>query len=301
MLTKRSIEKRLEKVSALRKLSIWWADRKATSWQRRNPGRPFSDYYVAHVRRHLDRGRPHPTLGNQGFDHEVGTKIGWDQANFATRGRNAWREYLAAGVEPWMRIVDYGCGSLRVGQHAIRFAERGNYWGIDVSQSFIDDGRKLVDPSLIEDKRPQMSVISDELINLIAVWEPQFIFSHTVLQHVPEAELEAYFKRLAIMMGPACRAVLEFVAAPRTQRHKAMSWAYSDAHLYAIAAKADPTWSIAFEAVAEGDSKVMRKPRRVMILERAVEKIALARWGGTIRRGHAPRRAWPIALACGSA
>lgn len=268
MPTKRYFEKALERLAFARHLSIWMADRRAAAWQRRNPGKPFSDYYVEHVRYRLDRGKPHPTLGSQGFDHELGSQIDWNRANFATRGRNAWREYLATGVKPGMRIVDYGCGSLRVGQHAIRFADRGNYWGIDVSETFIEDGRKLLDPALIDDKRPRLSAISDKLIDLIGVWEPHFIFSHTVIQHIPEVELPLYFERLTRMMGPGCTAVIEYIVAPRTTRIKSMSWAYCDTHLLAAATAVDPNLSIRFEAVADGTSRVMKKPRRVMILDR---------------------------------
>ncbi len=269
MLTKRFVEKGIERLAFARGFSIWWADRNAAAWRRRNPGKPFSDYYVDHVRQHLDRGKAHPTLGSQGFDHELGNQVDWNRANFATRGRNAWREYRAAGIDPGMRIVDYGCGSLRVGQHAIRFADQGNYWGIDVSETFIDDGRALLDPSQIDDKRPRLSAISDELIDLIGVWSPHFIFSHTVIQHVPQAELHTYFDRLARMMGPASRAVIEFIAAPRTKRLKAMSWAYSDIRLRKEALAIDPTWAISFADVASGTSRAMNKPRRVMMLERA--------------------------------
>ena len=268
MLTMRYVEKKVEQLPVARSLSIWWADRQSAAWRRRNPGKSFSDYYVDHVRRHLDRGKPHPTLGQVGFTHETGTGIDWDRANFAIRGRNAWREYRAAGVEPQMRIVDYGCGSLRVGQHAIRFADRGNYWGLDVAETFIEQGRRLVDPQLLEDKRPRLSAITERLIDLVAVWEPHFIFSHTVIQHVPEDELPLYFARLAKMMGPGCKAVIEFISAPRTKRIKAMSWAYSEARLRAAALSVDPSWSISIEDVADGTSQVMKKPRRVMILER---------------------------------
>ena len=114
-----------------------------------------------------------------------------------------------------------------------------------------------------------LAFITDPLIDLIGVWQPHFIFSHTVIQHVPDAELPIYFERLTRMMGPGCKAVIEYIAAPRTSRIKAMSWAYSDAHLLAAAKAVDPGLSIRFEAVADGTSRVMKKPRRVMILERA--------------------------------
>lgn len=278
MLTWRALEKRIERHALARQLSIWWADRRARAWQKRNPGKPFSDYYVDHVRSHLSRGRPHPTLGNQGFTDEVGNRVEWDRANFAERGRNAWHEYRRAGVLPGMRCVDYGCGSLRVGQHAIRFLDVGNYWGIDVTQSFIEEGRALVDPALLADKRPRLSLIEDGLIDLIGVWRPDFIFSHTVIQHVPEAELAIYFDRLARMMGPGCKAVIEFIAAPATKRLKAMSWAYADETLRAAAAAIDPALAISFEPLAARDRVVMKKPRHAMILERpaAVGEIRLA-------------------------
>lgn len=272
MLTKRLIEKGLERLTFIRRVSIWWADRQAAAWRRRNPGRPFSDYYVDHVRQHLDRGKPHPTLGSQGFDHELGSHVDWDRANFATRGGKAWREYLAAGVEPQMRIVDYGCGSLRVGQHAIRFADPGHYWGIDVSDTFLNEGRSLLEPALIAQKQPRLDAITDALIGEIAAWKPDFIFSHTVIQHVPAAELPDYFGRLATMMGPGSKAVIEYIAAPQTKRIKAMSWAYDDDTLNKAATAADADWSITIEDVADGTSRVMKKPRRVLILTRAAAK-----------------------------
>lgn len=270
MPTWRALEKTIERISIARHASIWWADRRVRAWQVRNPGKSFSDYYVDHVRQHLNRGRPHPTLGRQGFADEVGPRIGWDQSNFAKRGLDAWFEYRRAGVLPGMRCVDYGCGSLRVGQHAIRFLDVGNYWGIDITESFIDEGRAMIDPVLLDDKRPRLSVIEDKLIDLIGVWAPHFIFSHTVLQHVPEAELAPYFDRLIRMMTPGCKAVIEFITAPATKRIKAMSWAYADDMLRAAAEAIDPTLAISFQPVASGvESRIMAKPRRVMVLERS--------------------------------
>ena len=75
MVTLRSVEKRFEQMSVARSLSIWWTDRRAAAWQRRNPGRPFSEFYVARVHRQMAAGRPHPTLGNRGFSSEVGSGV----------------------------------------------------------------------------------------------------------------------------------------------------------------------------------------------------------------------------------
>ena len=269
MVTLRSVEKRFEQMSVARSLSIWWTDRRAAAWQRRNPGRPFSEFYVARVHRQMAAGRPHPTLGNRGYSSEIGSGVEWDRNSFAVRGLGAWFEYRRMGVQPGMRCVDYGCGTLRVGQHAIRYLERGHYWGIDVTGSFMEQGKALLDAAMFEDKRPRLSLITDDLIDLLAVWQPHFIFSHTVVQHVPERELPVYFERLSRMMGPGSKAVIEFVGAPEVERFKAMSWAYPDETLAAVALAVDPHWSLSFEALPWADSQVRNKPRRFMVVTRA--------------------------------
>ena len=47
--------------------------------------------------------------------------------------------------------VDYGCGTLRVGQHVIRFLPAGGYVGLDISTYLLDQGCSLLAPSLVDE------------------------------------------------------------------------------------------------------------------------------------------------------
>lgn len=46
----------------------------------------------------------------------------------------------AAGLEETDRVLDFGCGSLRLGRCLIPFLRRGNYYGIDPHDWLIQDG-----------------------------------------------------------------------------------------------------------------------------------------------------------------
>lgn len=66
---------------------------------------------------------------------------------------------LAEGMEPQHRLLDIGCGALRLGCRAVPYLEPGHYWGTDASRALMLQGRavELADPSrlppehLIED------------------------------------------------------------------------------------------------------------------------------------------------------
>ena len=46
-------------------------------------------------------------------------------------GKCTFESLVAAGVRPEHRVLDFGCGALRVGQWLIRYLEKGRYFGID--------------------------------------------------------------------------------------------------------------------------------------------------------------------------
>jgi hypothetical protein len=46
----------------------------------------------------------------------------------------------ANGLMPEHKLLDIGCGSLRLGVRAAEFLEPGNYWGTDLSSALLDAG-----------------------------------------------------------------------------------------------------------------------------------------------------------------
>jgi SAM-dependent methyltransferase len=219
------------KKSAGRRLRISVEDARWRAWQNDNPGRSFADYYAQQITRTLAAGQPHRTLGVGAYSESsliTGTgKYSTDR--FAQRGFSKFVALREWNLRPDERVIDYGCGSLRVGQHLIRYLDRGNYIGLDVTDAFYRDGLQMLEPGLVEAKAPYLAVIDDALIARLAHNPPDIVLSVAVVMHVPPEELDTFFNRLLRLMGPATRAMIHVDVAARELRTAPKSWAYTAA------------------------------------------------------------------------
>jgi trans-aconitate methyltransferase len=100
-------------------------------------------------------------------------------------------ELVAQGIKPSDTVVDYGCGTLRLGVRFIDYLDADRYVGLDIDDRIIAAGRDHLRADLVEAKRPVLEVISPQ--SLARAW----IFSNGVLPHVPPDHLNAYFTNLA--------------------------------------------------------------------------------------------------------
>ncbi len=94
----------------------------------------------------LRAGHRHPTLG---YHPDRGDADWWQagQARFS-------KMIETFGIAPQDRVIDYGCGTLRLGGHFMRYLDRGGYFGLDVAQDLITMGRELVGEDVIADRAP---------------------------------------------------------------------------------------------------------------------------------------------------
>jgi len=221
----------LGNMPAIRAVPIWIFDRKFRAWKKSNPEGTFAEFYVADAESRIARGQQHSTLGMRGWSSRGSTAVDWDINNFSGRGLVNWHQILALGLTPDMRCVDYGCGSLRLGQHAIRYLDPGNYFGVDLSDAFFTAGLKLLPPEMIESKQPRFGIISDALLESVRKWAPDFIFANAVLQHVAPDEVDRFLGNLKAMMTRATSAYLIYVSGERLHRIKPVTWSYPDALL----------------------------------------------------------------------
>jgi hypothetical protein len=95
---------------------------------------------------------------------------------FQESGLNEFNKLLALGLKADDICVDYGCGTLRVGQHVIRYIGPGCYWGFDIHGAYLEAGRNLMDGALIAEKRPHLRVISANTVTECASHQPSFVF-----------------------------------------------------------------------------------------------------------------------------
>jgi len=255
---------KLANLPGIRAVPIWIWNRRYEAWKAAHPEGSFADFYAADAEAKIRKGKSHATLGVRSWADGQAGPVEWDQSTFARRGRENWQQIVELGLKPHMRCVDYGCGSLRLGQHAIRYLDPGNYWGIDISDAFYSEGLKLLPPKLLQEKQPRLDVIADPLLAEISSWSPDFIFANAVLQHVPPEELGLFFGRLAAMMTATSRAYIIFVAGAGAKRIKGMSWAYSPAVLEREAAALIPGAALrlqepiaAYQRIAGGNRKIL--------------------------------------------
>lgn len=208
-------------------LSTLLADANFRLWRWRNEGGTFADYYAATVTRRLDSGLPHRTLGLRQYTKQAAYDAPLLTIDlFKDRGRDQVELLRRLGLEPHFRCIDYGCGSLRLGQHLISLLPPGHYCGLDVTDRFYLDGIRLIEPALLAAKQPRLAVIGDEVIAELAGNPPDFLFSYAVLKHIPPQELRTYFTRIGRLIGPQTRALIFFSEASDIRRISSMNWAY---------------------------------------------------------------------------
>jgi hypothetical protein len=164
-------------------------------WLAQHPGSTYGHYYIHDAYDTLRAGGPHATLGIDNVD----------EGTVRRRARNIVADLKRAGCMPEHVVVDYGCGSLWVGEALMAYLRPGNYIGLDVADLFYKDGLARLTPAFVASRRPVLRVIDDASLAEARDRRPDFIFSAAVMQHVPRAELASYFSRIASMACPHTR------------------------------------------------------------------------------------------------
>jgi hypothetical protein len=185
-------------------------------WRRRG-SKPFKDFFAQSVEAKLRKGRPHRSLGGDLFGREYGKT-----------GSGLFRQFVSFGLKPGNVCVDYGCGTLRLGVHAINYLNPRCYWGLDISDFLLQEGRKLIGDTLWLEKQPNLRVISPDTIAEVAAASPTMLFSTKVLIHVHPDELPEYFRNIMKIIGASGQAIITGKwSEGETIRYSQMSWAHA--------------------------------------------------------------------------
>jgi hypothetical protein len=130
------------------------------------------------------------------------------EGSFEESGEKRFRSIVRAGLKPDDIYVDYGCGTLRVGLHAINYLNPGNYWGMDIAETLLETGRDLIGETLMAEKKPNLRVITPEAVAEVAAQKPQLLFSTRVLKAVHEGDLTEYIQNIVRIIGDSGRAIV---------------------------------------------------------------------------------------------
>jgi hypothetical protein len=219
-----------------------------TRYRIAHPGASFADYYADYVTRRLDRGRGHPTLGKR---HQLPnapfTRNPLIEREYhSERGLPIFEFLVDLGLKPEHVCIDYGCGSLRIGQHLISYLNTGNYWGLDLTDRFYRDGLDLLADPVAESKKPNLRIISDEALVAAAAASADFIISYAVLTHVPPVETGIFFDRAMSLMTSKTVLVFSFQEAMKSFRRGGKGWAQDAATIERLIRERKPDAQIRY-------------------------------------------------------
>ncbi len=186
-------------------------------WLEKNPGGTYAQYQTSRELISLGKGKDHATLGKKLRKYPDNW---WDAGieGFARLKR-------MSKLKPDDRVVDYGCGSLRIGGHFIRFLDPERYFGVDVTDGFYEMGKDLIGPEMVAEKRPRFAVIGDASVAAAAAFAPDIVYSTAVSYHVHPSETPVYYGNLQrIAAKPGARLFFDVSISDVPLRNKSWCW-----------------------------------------------------------------------------
>ena len=169
------------------------------------------DYANHLVSKHLNSDTEHTKIGGKLKD-----------SNKTTRDINALIK-LAENIKKTTRIIDYGCGTLRIGIPLIKFLDEGNYFGADVSNDILQKCVELLGKDLLSHKKPFFkNILEESFMSEASKHQADLVFSYGVSFHVHNNELEYYCNNIKnLAHKKSCRIALQtIVSKSEFQFHK---------------------------------------------------------------------------------
>lgn len=223
----------------------WWRGTKRyLAWRLRNPLAPYEDYYVHAVMRKV-RGTGHPAIGPKSRPVRAQTEL----LDFLKR----------YGLQPGDVAVDYGCGSLRLGEALMGYLEPGRYWGVDITAEFYELGLQGMNPDFVKEKAPKLGVINPETLAKVRADRPRFVASWHVCSKVPEARLDSYIGSIVSLLSPGSLALVHFPESTERRQLSGLAWSSPRSLIEKVARKHAPGADISFAPLIEGERDGIRQ------------------------------------------
>lgn len=110
------------------------------------------------------------------------------------------------GLEPGHRLLDIGCGPLRIGIPLIDYLEAGHYFGIDAMEGLLAAGYDVeLAAAGLQHKLPRSHLLADDSFDaarLLGQTKVDVALAQSVFSHLPPRLLRTCLERLAPVMVP---------------------------------------------------------------------------------------------------
>lgn len=155
-------------------------------------------------------------------------------------GRLQYHLLVANGLKSNHKMLDVGCGCLRLGQFLIPMLERGNYCGLDVEITLIEAGiESEIDFDVIQTKKPQFLVNAEFDLSKFTGYD--FAMAQSLFTHLAIDDIDRCFRSLSSVANPGSKFFFTFFegdeAANGQYSHSHKNWSYQFSTLEKIAIK----------------------------------------------------------------
>jgi SAM-dependent methyltransferase len=128
--------------------------------------------------------------------------IGGPKYDFELLGRAGFEVLLREGLCPSSRVLDVGCGALRLGYWLMRFLDPGCYLGIEPNQEMLRLGLdELVEPEAVERAEARFDH-NDEFDFSVFNESFDFVVARSIWTHASKAHIRAMLDSFAATASP---------------------------------------------------------------------------------------------------
>ena len=129
--------------------------------------------------------------------------LGGPKRDFERVGRMGLEMLLAEGLTPSSRVLDVGCGALRLGYWVMRFLNPGGYFGIEPQQEMLAVGlEQIVEPEVVQ--RAEARFASNDDFDFSVFGERfDFVVARSIWTHASRAQISKMLQSFAETCSPA--------------------------------------------------------------------------------------------------
>jgi len=106
----------------------------------------------------------------------------------------------SAGVQPGTRVLDIGCGCLRLARLLVPYLDAGGYFGVDKSRRLIESGWFLELDAMSRERSPRFAVSDRFELDLLSGYPPPDVsIAFSLLTHLNSTDIMLLLKKLGTL------------------------------------------------------------------------------------------------------